>query len=244
MGLEPNQFEALAKSNTNTVKTSRHDLSYVLSKRLNGGTTVSSTSLIANTVGIEIFATGGIGGVHREVEKTFDVSADLTELGRLNIAVISSGVKSILDIPKTLEFLETQGVTVTTFNTPERDFPAFYCRKSGHKAPYNVNDPLEAAKLIATSKELNLNSSVLIAVPVPEEYAMNGENHDIFYISITSINNGIHSIADEYMNQTILDALQKAKSRGIFGKEVTPFLLSAIGTITNNKSLQTSTIVD
>lgn len=175
IGLEPNHIEVLAKNSANTVKTSRRDLAYVLSKGLNGGTTVSGTTLIANSVGIDIFATGGIGGVHREVEKTFDVSADLTELGRSSISVISSGCKSILDIAKTLEFLETQGVTVTTFNTPDRDFPAFYCRKSGYKAPYNVNDPIEAAKLIATSNALNLNSSILIAVPVPEQFAMNGE---------------------------------------------------------------------
>ncbi|XP_055305560.1 uncharacterized protein LOC129570133 [Sitodiplosis mosellana] len=218
VGLEPSQFEGLAKNGASTVKTSRRDLSYVLSKGLSGGTTVSGTALIANQVGIDVFATGGIGGVHREVEKTFDISADLTELGRLNIAVVSSGVKSILDIPKTLEFLETQGVTCATYNTPEKDFPAFYCRKSGYKAPYNVNDPIEAAKLIATSKTLNLNSSILIAVPVPEEFAMN----------------------DEYMNRIIVDALEKAKLSGIFGKDVTPFLLNAIGTFTNNKSLRTN----
>lgn len=109
MGLELNHIEALAKNGLNIIKTSRRDLTYVLSKGLSGGTTVSGTTIIANVVGIEVFATGGIGGVHREVEKTFDVSADLTELGRSSIALVSSGVKSILDIPKTIEYLETQG---------------------------------------------------------------------------------------------------------------------------------------
>ncbi|XP_031625901.1 pseudouridine-metabolizing bifunctional protein C1861.05 [Contarinia nasturtii] len=220
VGLSDEHFEVLGKGSKNvpTVKTSRRDLAYVLSKGLNGGTTVSATSLIANSVGIDIFATGGIGGVHRDFDKTLDISADLTELGRSSMAIVSSGVKSILDIPKTLEYLETQGVCVTTYGTDEKDFPAFFSRKSGFKAPYNINSPIEAAKLIITSKTLNLNSSILIAVPVPEEYAMNGKDIDA----------------------AIEDALQNAKSSNIQGKEITPYLLSVIGKITNNQSLNTN----
>lgn len=220
IGLTDHELNTLGNGSTsdNLIKTSRRDFAYVLSKGLNGGTTVSGTIIAAKAVGIDVFATGGIGGVHRDFNETMDVSADLTELGRSSIAVVSSGVKSILDIPKTLEYLETQGVTVATYQMADKEFPAFYTRKSGIHAPYNVNDAIEAAKLIIASKELNLNSGVLIAVPVPHEFAMN---------------------ADE-INAAISEALQKAKDANISGKKATPFLLSAIGQITKNTSLQTN----
>lgn len=158
------------------VKTSRRDFAYVLSKGLNGGTTVSGTIIVANLIGIDVFATGGIGGVHREVENTMDISADLIELGRNPTTVVSSGIKSILDIPKTLEFLETHGVTVATYQSPDKEFPAFYSRKSGCKAPYDIENPVDAAKLIISAQKLNLNSGILIAVPIPEEFSMDGNS--------------------------------------------------------------------
>lgn len=219
VGLTKDEISQLSNpSSTNTVKTSRRDMAFVLSKRWNGGTTVAGTLIVANMVGIDVFATGGIGGVHRDGENTLDISADLTELGKSGVAVVSSGVKSILDIPRTLEYLETQGVTVTTFGSPERDFPAFYTRKSGSKVPYNVESATEAAELISATKTLKLNSGILIAVPIPEEHAMD----------------------DRVIDEAIADALRRAEEAGVRGKEATPFLLDAISKITKGKSLSTN----
>lgn len=177
VGLTENELHSLAKSTNSipTVKTSRRDLAYVLSKRWNGGTTVAGTLIIANLVGIDIFATGGIGGVHRDGQNSMDISADLTELGKSAVTVVSSGVKSILDIPRTLEYLETQGVMVASYKSVNSEFPAFYTRRSGHAAPYNIDSPKEAADMILTAKTLQLNSGILIGVPVPEQFAMDGE---------------------------------------------------------------------
>lgn len=201
-----------------TLKTSRRDLAYVLSKKLNGGTTVAGTLICANMVGIKVFATGGIGGVHRDGENTMDVSADLVELGKSSVAVISSGVKSILDIPKTLEYLETQGVFVGTYQCPNLDFPAFYTRTSGVKAPYNFENPQEAAAAIHQSYLIGLNSGMLIGVPVPEQFAMD----------------------DTIIRKSIEGALAEANKADIKGKDVTPFILAAVSKITAGKSLQTS----
>lgn len=182
IGLEDNELQQLAEVKlTKALKTSRRDMAYVLSNKLNGGTTVAGTLICAKMAGIQIFATGGIGGVHRDGESSMDVSADLIELGRSSVAVISSGVKSILDIPKTLEFLETQGVFVGTYQSPEYDFPAFYTRKSGVKVGYNFQNAKEVAGLIQKSIMLELDSGILIAVPVPQEFAMNGK-YLIIYI--------------------------------------------------------------
>jgi pseudouridine-5'-phosphate glycosidase len=147
----------------------------VLGQKLNGGTTVAGTIICAELCGIKVFATGGIGGVHRDGENSMDISADLMEMGRSSVAVVSSGIKSILDIPRTMEYLETQGVFVSTYQVPDCEFPAFYTRESGVKAPYNFNDAYDAAKCISKSLQLGLKSGFLIAVPVPLEYAMNGE---------------------------------------------------------------------
>lgn len=201
-----------------TLKTSRRDLAYVLSKKLNGGTTVAGTLICANMVGIKVFATGGIGGVHRDGENTMDVSADLVEMGKSSVAVISSGVKSILDIPKTLEYLETQGVFVGTYQCSNLDFPAFYTRTSGVKAPYNFENPQDAAAAIYQSYMIGLNSGMLIGVPVPEQFAMD----------------------DTIIRKSIEGALEEANIAGIKGKEVTPFILAAVSKITAGKSLQTS----
>lgn len=164
----------LADEKTKAVKTSRRDFAYVLGRQLNGGTTVAGTLICAELCGIQIFATGGIGGVHKYGENTMDISADLVEMGRSSVTVVSSGVKSILDIPRTMEYLETQGVFVSTFQVPDREFPAFYTRSSGVKAPYNFIDAADAAKCIDKSLQIGLKSGMLIGVPVPEEHAMNG----------------------------------------------------------------------
>ncbi|CAO1412627.1 unnamed protein product [Diamesa serratosioi] len=221
IGLSNDELEFMAdvkgKKET-TLKTSRRDLAYVLSKKLNGGTTVAGTLICANMVGIKVFATGGIGGVHRDGENTMDVSADLVEMGKSSVAVISSGVKSILDIPKTLEYLETQGVFVGTYQSPNLDFPAFYTRASGVKAPYNFANPQEAAAAIYQSYLIGLNSGMLIGVPVPEEFAMD----------------------DAIISKSIEGALAEAKNAGINGKDITPFILAAVSKITAGKSLQTN----
>ncbi|KAM3926587.1 uncharacterized protein RB166_009390 isoform 1-T2 [Leptodactylus fuscus] len=199
------------------VKVSRRDFPYVLSQGLSGGSTVSGTMVAAHHAGIPIFVTGGIGGVHRHGENSMDISADLTELGRTPVAVISAGVKSILDIGRTLEYLETQGVCVSTFGD-SRDFPAFFTPRSGFKAPYHVRNEEEAAKLIASSLELRLDSGVLISVPIPSEYAASGQ----------------------MIEEAIRQALEEVRVQGIVGKEVTPFLLRRVNEITGGKSLNSN----
>lgn len=174
IGLSRTELIELAEGKSETIKTSRRDFPYVLGTNLNGGTTVAGTLICAELCGIKIFATGGIGGVHRNGENTLDVSADLVEMGKSSVAVVSSGIKSILDIPRTMEYLETQGVFVSTFQVPDKEFPAFYTRRSGIKAPYNFADATEAAKCIDKSLQLGLKSGILIGVPVPEDHAMNG----------------------------------------------------------------------
>ncbi|XP_059625034.1 pseudouridine-5'-phosphate glycosidase isoform X2 [Cornus florida] len=172
IGLSMEELERLANLGTKAQKTARRDIAHVVATRGNGATTVSATMIFASMVGINIFVTGGIGGVHRHGEKTMDISSDLTELGRTPIAVISAGVKSILDIPKTLEYLETQGVCVAAYKTNE--FPAFFTETSGFKAPCCVDTPEECAQLIAANMELRLGTGILIAVPIPKEHSASG----------------------------------------------------------------------
>ncbi|XP_037924318.1 pseudouridine-5'-phosphate glycosidase [Hermetia illucens] len=219
VGLDKNELNNLASLGPEMVfKCSRRDLGYVLSKKLSGGTTVAGTSIIANMVGIRVFATGGIGGVHRDGHISMDVSADLIELGRTPICVVSSGIKSILDIPRTLEYLETQGVCVAAYQSDTGHFPAFYTRSSGVKAPYNLKTPQEAALMIKSSLDLQLQSGILIGVPIPKKYA-----------------------ADEkVINDAIEYAVSAAKKRGIAGKEVTPFVLEAVSKVTAGKSLESN----
>ncbi|XP_073506218.1 uncharacterized protein [Phyllobates terribilis] len=216
IGLREEEINFLA-TNKDCVKVSRRDLPYVLSQGLSGGSTVSGTMVAAYHAGIPIFVTGGIGGVHRDGENTMDVSADLTELGRTPVAVISAGVKSILDIGRTLEYLETQGVCVSTFGD-SRDFPAFFTPRSGYKAPFHVSNEEEAARLIASSLELGLDSGVLISVPIPSEHASSGR----------------------MIEEAIHQALEEARKQGIVGKEVTPFLLSRVNEKTGGKSLDSN----
>ena len=195
-------------------KVSLRDMPYVISKKLAGATTVAATMRIASMVGIKIFATGGIGGVHRGAETTMDISADLTEMGETNVAVVGAGVKSILDIGLTLEYLETLGVPVVTYGQDE--FPSFYSSKSGFKSPLRLDTPEAMALLLKAKWELGINGSVLIANPIPQEYEM----------------------GQDAIEEHILNALKDAESLHIKGKEVTPFLLKSIATNTKGESLE------
>ncbi|XP_078466773.1 uncharacterized protein LOC144730092 [Lampetra planeri] len=214
VGLEESELAQLAQI-PDAVKVSRRDLAYVVAQGLSGGTTVSGTMIAAHKAGIHVFVTGGIGGVHRDVQSSLDISADLTELGRTPIAVVSAGIKSILDIGRTLEYLETQGVCVTTFGS-SRDFPAFFTPRSGFLSPYNVETEEEAAELIASGLRLGLGSGVLIAVPVPDRHAVEGQ----------------------LIEAAIQQALREATEQQIVGKEVTPFILRRVNELTQGQSLK------
>ncbi|KAL9554218.1 hypothetical protein MBANPS3_002925 [Mucor bainieri] len=217
IGLTDETLELLGKIGPKAQKTSRRDLSVVLSQNKAGATTVASTMILARAAGIPVFVTGGIGGVHRGAEQSFDISADLTELGRTPVAVVCAGVKSILDIPKTLEMLETQGVTVTTIGKDNK-FPAFYTPDSGFKSPYHMENPLDAAKSIHANHELEMNSGMVFAVPIPSA-----------------------SAADAASIQHAIDtAIAEARANNVHGKEETPFLLKRIAELTKGESLAAS----
>ena len=213
VGLTRGELEFMATSK-DILKASRRDLAVIGAKGLNGATTVAATMMVAERAGIMVFATGGIGGVHRGAEKTFDISADLQELARTPVAVVCSGAKAILDLPLTLEYLETMGVPVIGFGSEE--LPAFYCRESGLKVDYVVNDEKEAAGIIRTILDLGLGGGMIIANPVPEEYAL----------------------SMEYMNEMIEEAVRVAEKEGIKGKKLTPYLLNKIKELTGGKSLK------
>ncbi|KAM4618493.1 uncharacterized protein ACJ7VT_007871 [Polymixia lowei] len=214
VGLSSEELDYLARSKT-SLKVSRRDLPYAVSKGLSGGTTVSGTMIAAHRAGIPVFVTGGIGGVHRDGENSLDISADLTELGRTPIAVVSAGVKSILDIGRTLEFLETQGVCVATYGM-SNNFPAFFSPQSGFTSPYHVCNPEEAANLIEGTLSLGLRSGLLLAVPIPEEHAAVGQQ----------------------IEEAIQSAVVEARSKGIKGRDVTPYILQKVNELTKGKSLQ------
>ncbi|KAK5707118.1 hypothetical protein LTR17_020990 [Elasticomyces elasticus] len=222
VGMSADEINRLVSSEAG--KVSRRDLAFVCGvtmdgKRLNGGTTVAGTMLLAHKAGIRVFATGGLGGVHRGVEETFDISADLTELGRTPVAVISSGCKSFLDIPRTLEYLETQGVAVYTFADGRRseiDFPAFYSRDSGVLSPGVVLDEVEAASMLHAHFSLGLQSGLHFANPIPEEF----------------------SIPHAEMEVTIEQALEEAEAAGATGSEITPFILTKIKELTGGDSVE------
>jgi pseudouridylate synthase len=213
VGLTREEMEFLATSK-DIIKTSRRDIPFVVGMGLSGGTTVSATMIFAQYAGIRVFATGGMGGVHRGADKSFDISADLTELSYTNVAVVCAGVKAILDIGLTLEKLETLGVPVIGYGTD--DFPAFYTRKSGFKVPMRVNNPQDCAKVLKTKWDLKLDGGVIIANPIPEQYEAQRENID----------------------KAIELALFEADKNGIKGKEVTPYLLDKVKDITSGKSLE------
>ncbi len=212
VGLTKEEVEYLGQAK-NVVKASRRDIPFIAAKKLDGATTVASTMIIAALAGIKVFVTGGIGGVHRGAQETFDISADLMEFAKTDVAVVCAGAKSILDIGLTLEYLETQGVPVVGYKTEE--LPAFYTRKSGYKVDYRVDSALELAQAIKCKWDLELTGGVVIANPIPEEYSMD-------YDTITTAIEG---------------AVMEAEKNGIKGKETTPFLLSKIKDITEGKSL-------
>lgn len=215
-GLTLPQIEAFAKKSAATVKVSRRDLPVVTARRQDGATTVAATMIIAQMAGIKIFATGGIGGVHRGAESTMDISADLEELAQTDVAVVCAGAKSILDIGLTLEYLETKGVPVLGYQTAE--FPAFYTRSSGFKADTELQSAEDAAKILFAKWSSGLKGGVVIANPVPEK----------------------HSLSFSEMEKTIALALEEMKSAGVKGKDSTPFLLKKVKELTAGKSLETN----
>ena len=215
VGLSKSQIEELGLSR-NVWKVSIRDMPYVMSQNLTGATTVAATMRIASLAGIRVFATGGIGGVHRGAETNMDISADLTEMAHTNVALVSAGVKSILDIGLTLEYLETMGIPVITIG--QDAFPGFYSRDSGFISPLRLDNPAEIARLLKTKWSMGLNGSVLIANPVPEEY----------------------NIPVVEMETHIRAALEMADSKRVQGKELTPFLLGYIAEHTGGESLETN----
>ncbi|HBJ2611304.1 pseudouridine-5-phosphate glycosidase [Clostridium botulinum] len=214
VGLTKDEIEYLGKKGKEVAKTSRRDIPFILAKKLDGATTVASTMIVANLAGIKVFGTGGIGGVHRGAQESFDISADLQELANTNVAVVCAGAKSILDIGLTLEYLETQGVPVVGFGTEE--LPAFYTRKSGFKVDYKVDTAKELAEALKAKWDLGLKGGMVVGNPIPEEYQMD-------YDTIT---------------KAINDAVKEAEEKGIKGKESTPFLLAKVKDITKGKSLE------
>lgn len=213
VGLSKNELEFFGKEK-NVWKVSLRDMPYVISKKLPGATTVAATMRIASMAGISIFATGGIGGVHRGASATMDISADLTEMAETNVAVISAGVKSILDIGLTLEYLETKGIPVVTIGQDE--FPSFYSRKSGFASPLRMDTPEDIAQMLSVKWAMGLRGSVLIANPVPAE----------------------QEVAAEIMEEYIQKALAEAGKQHITGKEVTPFILKFIAAHSQGESLE------
>ncbi|KAF8303309.1 hypothetical protein DL93DRAFT_2090328 [Clavulina sp. PMI_390] len=217
VGLTTDQVERLAdESNTNKVKLSRRDLAPAMALGVDGGTTIAGTMVLAHLAGIKVFSTGGLGGVHRGGENSMDISADLTELGRTPVAVVSAGAKSILDLGRTLEYLETQGVTVTTYGK-SKDFPAFFSRLSGFKSPYSIDSPQLAAKMLFASHQLQLESGALIACPIPEEYEAEGLK--------------IQKFVDQ--------AVRESEENGVAasGKDATPWLLRRVMELSRGLSL-------
>ncbi|MCZ7912095.1 pseudouridine-5'-phosphate glycosidase [Agrobacterium leguminum] len=215
IGLEKDQLEALAQT-TDAMKVSRADIAFAIAERRTGATTVAATMIAAARAGIRVFATGGIGGVHKGAEETFDISADLTELAKTGVIVVCAGAKAILDIPKTLEVLETNGVPVVTFGSEE--FPAFWSRSSGLPSPLSLNSPAAIANFQATREQLGIEGGMLVANPVPEEDEIPREEMEI------------------YINR----AISHAERDDITGKEVTPYLLGDIFRLTDGRSLETN----
>ncbi|CEP25265.1 unnamed protein product [Cyberlindnera jadinii] len=217
VGLGESEIEFLARSDA-AVKVSRRDIPYVMANSLNGGTTISGTMILAHKTGIKVFATGGLGGVHRDGENTMDVSADLDELGRTPVAVVCAGPKSILDIERTMEYLETKGVFVGTLGPPGTNIPGFYTRDSGVKSVYNFQDLRQAAEIIYQGELMGLESGQLLCIPPPKEIALD----------------------DKYISSIIEDANREAHALGIKGKELTPYLLSKIATATGGASVKSN----
>lgn len=216
VGCSKEEIEHLGKAGLSVTKTSRRDIPVVVAKGLDGATTVASTMILAAMAGIKVFATGGIGGVHRGAEKTMDISADLEELARTPVNVVCAGAKSILDLGLTLEYLETKGVAVIGYGTNE--LPAFFTRKSGFKVPMRMDTPLEIASAIYAKDAMNLGGGMLVCNPIPEQYSMDAD----------------------YIESVIEKAVDEANSLGVKGKDITPFLLDKIQKITGGESLESN----
>lgn len=216
VGLTKDEIDYLGKKGYEVIKTSRRDIPYIVSQGLDGATTVAATMLIASMAGIHVFATGGIGGVHRGAEHTFDISADLEELSNTNVAVVCAGAKSILDLPKTLEYLETKGVPVIGYQTDV--LPAFYTSKSPYKVSLRLDSPVEIAKLLKAKWLLGLKGGAVIANPIPETDEMD----------------------EKIINDAIEKALKEMESLKITGKDTTPFLLAKVKELTGGDSLESN----
>ena len=215
-GLSHEEIEYLGKKGQDVTKASRRDLAVLVARKADGATTVTTTMMIAHMAGIQIFATGGIGGVHRGAETTMDISADLEELASTPVMVVCAGAKSILDLGLTLEYLETHGVPVLGYGTKE--LPAFYTRKSGFEVDYRMDTPEELAEAFHVSRQLGLKGGMLVTNPIPEEFAM---DHDV-------------------INRAIDEAVAQANAQGIHGKATTPFLLAKVKELTGGDSLDSN----
>lgn len=215
-GLSKDEIEYLGKTGQKVTKVSRRDLPVIVSKGMDGATTVATTMIIAAMAGIKVFATGGIGGVHRGAETTMDISADLEELAMTPVMVICAGAKAILDLGLTLEYLETKGVPVIGYQTSE--LPAFYSRKSGFKVDYRLDTPAEIANAFNVKRELGMQGGMLVTNPIPEEYAM----------------------PDDVINKAIDRAIAESVEQGIKGKATTPFLLARVVELTGGESLESN----
>lgn len=214
VGISEEEIDYLGKKGLDVTKASRRDIPVLVSRGEDGATTVAATMIIAELAGIKIFATGGVGGVHRGAETTMDISADLEELGSTNVNVVCAGAKSILDLGLTLEYLETKGVPVIGYKTEK--LPAFYTRDSDFNVNYQMDTPLEIAKAIKVKDDLEYKCAMLIANPIPEEYSMDSAQ----------------------INSVIENAVKEAEEKGVKGKDITPFLLDKIQKITEGKSLE------
>ena len=215
-GLSPEEIEYLGKAGRKVAKASRRDLAAIVARGADGATTVTTTMIIAHMAGIKVFATGGIGGVHRGAETTMDISADLEELAGTPVMVVCAGAKSILDLGLTLEYLETKGVPVIGYGTDE--LPAFYTRRSGFGVDYRVDSPAELAAMFKAQQELGMKGGMLVTNPIPEQYAMDKE------------------VIDAAIDQAIAESVEK----GIHGKETTPFLLARVVELTGGDSLESN----
>lgn len=215
-GLSHEEIEHLGKSGRNVAKASRRDLPALVARGIDGATTVTTTMIIAHMAGIKIFATGGIGGVHRGAETTMDISADLEELAQTPVMVVCAGAKSILDLGLTLEYLETKGVPVIGYGTDE--LPAFYTRKSGFGVDYRVDSPKELADMFRAQREIGYKGGMLVTNPIPEKYSMD------------------KTVIDAAIEQ----ALRECSEQGIKGKDTTPFLLAKVVELTGGDSLESN----
>ena len=215
-GLTDEELEYLAKAGPKVAKASRRDLPALVARGADGATTVTTTMMIAHMAGINVFATGGIGGVHRGAEVTMDISADLEELAQTPVMVVCAGAKSILDLGLTLEYLETKGVPVIGYSTDE--LPAFYTRKSGFGVDYRVDSPEELAAMFRAQRELNYKGGMLVTNPIPEQYAMD----------------------KEVIDKAIEQALAEAKEQHVHGKAFPPFLLARVKELTGGDSLESN----